>query len=80
METLEPNVFASLGRWVCRYRVFTLSVSATFLVASLGALWHGGSLTSGKIEGLESERAQALAAGVAGQVGEKSVIAIFRPK
>jgi len=80
METLEPNVFASLGRWVCRYRVFTLSVSATFLVASLGALWHGGSLTSGKIEGLESERAQALAAGVAGQVGEMSVIAIFRPK
>jgi RND superfamily putative drug exporter len=80
MDNLEPNVFASLGRWVCRYRVFTLSVSATFLVASLGALWHGGSLTSGKIEGLESERAQALAAGVAGQVGEMSVIAIFRPK
>ncbi len=80
MNNPESNVFASLGRWVCRYRVFTLSVSATFLVAALGALWYGGSLTSGKIEGLESERAQALAAGVVGQVGEMSVIAIFRPK
>lgn len=80
MNNLEPTILASLGRWVCRYRVFTLSVSAIFLVAALGALWHGGSLTSGKIEGLESERAQALAAGVPGQVGEMSVIAIFRPK
>jgi len=80
MDNLEPNVFAALGRWVCRYRVFILSVSAAFLVASLGALWYGGSLTSGKIEGLESGRAQALAAGAMGQVGEMSLIAIFRPK
>ncbi len=80
MNNLEPNFFASLGRWVCRYRRFTLIVAGAFMAASLGALWYGGSLTSGKIEGLESERAQALAAGVAGQVGEMSVIAIFRPK
>jgi hypothetical protein len=80
MNDPEPDVLASLARWVCRYRVFTLGVSCAFLAASLAALWYGGSLTSGKIAGLESGRAQALAAGTPGQVGEMSVIAIFRPK
>jgi putative drug exporter of the RND superfamily len=80
MDNLEPGTLASLARWVCRYRVFTLGVSCAFMAASLAVLWYGGSLTSGKIEGLESGRAQALAAGTPGQVGEMSVIAIFRPK
>ena len=55
-------MFEVLGAKIHRYRWLTLALAGAFLVASLVVLFRGGDLTGGTIHGIESERAQQIAA------------------
>ena len=73
-------IFERLGAFVYRRRWLTLGVCGLFLVASLLVVVRGGQLTGGRIDGIESERAQAVVEKVLGHTMDTTVVAVFRSK
>ena len=72
-----PFMFEALGATIYRYRWLTLLLAGGFLLASIAALLRGGDLTGGTIHGIESERAQQIAASIQGRSVETTFIAVF---
>ncbi len=70
-------MFEALGATIYRHRWLTLVLAGAFLVGSLVVLFRGGDLTGGTIHGIESERAQQIAAAIQGRSVETTVIAVF---
>jgi putative drug exporter of the RND superfamily len=71
-------MFEALGAKVHRYRWLILALSGAFLLASLAMLLRGGDLTGGTIHGIESERAQQIAASIQGRSADTTFVAVFR--
>src|ERR1700691_516757 len=71
-------MFEALGAKIHRYRWLTLALAGAFLVASLVVLFRGGDLTGGTIHGIESERAQQIAASIQGRSVATTFVAAFR--
>jgi RND superfamily putative drug exporter len=71
-------MFDELGSTIYRRRWLTLGLTAAFLLVALGLLVRGGTLTSGVIHDMESERAQALIEQVLGHPLDTMFIAVFR--
>lgn len=69
--------FERLGSFVYRRRWLTLGASASFLLLSLVVLFAGGQLTTGRIEGLESERAERAVAEVLGHTMDTTFVAVL---
>jgi RND superfamily putative drug exporter len=70
-------MFEALGATIYRHRWLTLLLAGAFLLASLTTLFFGGDLTGGTIHGIESERAQTIAATIQGRSVETTFIAVF---
>jgi putative drug exporter of the RND superfamily len=70
-------IFARLGAWVVRRRWLTLVLSFVFLAACIVVTLRGGELTGGRIEGIESERAQLVVEEVLGHTMDTTVVAVF---
>src|ERR1700735_3270926 len=70
-------MFEALGAKIHRYRWLTLALAGAFLVASLVVLFRGGDLAGGTIHGIESERAQQIAASIQGRSVETTFLAVF---
>ena len=70
-------MFIALARVVSRHRLAVLAGALAILVLAVLSVVHGGSLTSGTIEGTESARAVALVRGAAGADTDTSVVALF---
>ena len=68
----------ALGALVYRHRLGVLVAAAAFLAASVAMLFVGGPLTSGEIDGIESERAERVVNEILGRDRETTVIAVFR--
>ncbi len=71
-------MFEALAAAVHRRRFQVLAAAGAFLALSVAILVRGAPLTTGTIEGLESERAQALVDGVAGTPLDTMFVAVFR--
>jgi RND superfamily putative drug exporter len=71
-------MFEALGAKIHRYRWLTLALAGAFLITSLVILFRGGDLTGGTIHGIESERAQQIAASIQGRSTETTFVAVFR--
>ncbi len=69
-------MFAALARLMYRRRWWTLGASGLVLIGVIAALAWGGTLTTGAIEGTESERAQRLVEGLAGLSGDSVIAAV----
>ncbi|HZW89861.1 MAG TPA: MMPL family transporter, partial [Myxococcaceae bacterium] len=70
-------MFIALARVVSRHRLAVLAGALAILVLAVLSVVHGGSLTSGTIEGTESARAIALVRGAAGADTDTSLVALF---
>jgi putative drug exporter of the RND superfamily len=73
-------MFAKLGSVIYRRRWLTLGLAGLFLLASAGLLVRGGTLTSGVIHDMESERAQGLIEELFGHPLDTMFVAIFQAK
>lgn len=65
------------GRWVHRHRKPVLVASGVALLASFAGLAAGGTLSTGDIDGIEAQQAQALAEEALGLPGDASFLLIF---
>lgn len=72
------SMLEALGALVYRHRLGVLVAAAAFLAASVAMLFVGGPLTSGEIDGIESERAERVVNEILGRDRETTVIAVFR--
>jgi len=70
-------LFASWARFVFRRRKGVLAASALFIVVAALALVRGGPLTSGLIEGIESQRALALVHEATGRPAGSQFTVVF---
>jgi RND superfamily putative drug exporter len=73
-------MFERLGSIVYRHRALTLGLTAVFLAGSIGLLLRGGTLTSGVIHDMESERAQGVIEELFGHPLETMFVAIFQAR
>jgi putative drug exporter of the RND superfamily len=71
-------MFERLGDAIFRYRWWTLALAGLFLAASVVVLMRGGSLTSGAVRSIESERAEQLVEQVLGHSAETSFVVLLR--
>ena len=69
--------FEHLGVLVIRHKWLTLAASALFLALSVVTILLGRPLTTGRIEGLESERTEAVVEQVLGHTMDTTVVAVF---
>src|SRR5215813_2535611 len=69
-------MFAALARSMYRRRWWTLGASGLVLIGVIAALERGGTLTTGAIEGTETEHTQRLVEGLAGLSGDSVVAAV----
>ena len=69
-------MFAALARLMYRRRWWTLGASGLVLIGVIAALKWGGTLTTGAIEGTETEHTQRLVEGVAGLSGDSVIAAV----
>ncbi len=70
-------MFTALARVMYRRCWWVVALSGVALLAVIAALTRGGTLTTGAIEGTESERTQRLVEGVAGLSGDSVVAAVY---
>ncbi len=70
-------MFERLGAIVFRLRWHVLFASAAFLVLSVTVLVRGGDLTSGEIQGIESERAKLLVDAVTRHPVDTTMLVVF---
>ena len=70
-------MFAAWGGFVCRHRGWVLSLSGLLLLGAAGSLLRGGTLTTGSIEGIEADRAQAMVEKVLALPGDTSLTLVF---
>jgi RND superfamily putative drug exporter len=73
-------MFEALGAIVFRFRWTVLAASGTFLALAVVVLVRGGSLTSGVIHGLESERAQDLIDAMTGRPADTTFVVLLHTK
>ena len=69
--------FETIGAFVFRWRWVVLLLSGVFLVLAVAGLVRGGSLTSGVIHGLESERAQRAIDAITGRPQDTTLVVVF---
>ncbi len=74
---MADNRFARWARIIYRRRALVLAVSALLIVISVAALLRGGPLTSGLIEGIESERALSLVREATGRPAGSEFTVVF---
>ena len=67
----------ALGALVFRFRWAVLVASAAFLAAAVLVLSRGGDLTTGDINGLESQAAQARIDAITGRPADTTIVAVF---
>lgn len=72
-----PVFFETLGAFVFRWRWVVLVLSALFLALAVAVLVRGGSLTSGVIHGLESEKAQQEIDAITGRPADTTLVVVF---
>jgi RND superfamily putative drug exporter len=70
-------MFSALAAFIYRRRWATLAASALFLAGSIAMVVRGGALTGGAFGDSESERVQALVAGVVGVSTDNTIVAVF---
>ncbi len=70
-------MFAAWGAFVCHRKWWVLALSAVLLLGALASLLRGGTLTTGSIEGIEADRAQALVEKALGLPGDASFTLVF---
>jgi len=71
-------MFIALARAVSRHRPLVLAGTLVVLALAVVSLIHGGTLSSGTIEGTESTEAAALVRGAAGADTDTTLVALFR--
>src|SRR5271154_1794534 len=71
-------MFTAWGAFVCRRKWGIIAISGLLLVGALASLLHGGTLTTGSIEGIEADRTQALVERALSLPGDTSFILVFR--
>jgi uncharacterized membrane protein YdfJ with MMPL/SSD domain len=76
----RPDMFSAWGAFVCRRKWWVLALSGVLLLGALASLLHGGALTTGSIEGIESDRTQALVEKALALPGDASFTLIFEAK
>ena len=69
--------FETIGAFVFRWRWVVLLLSGAFLVLAVAGLVRGGSLTSGVIHGLESEKAQRQIDAITGRPQDTTLVVVF---
>src|SRR5215472_12786987 len=69
-------MFAALAHSTYRRRWWTLGASGLVLIGVIAVLERGGTLTTGAIEGTESEYTQRLVEGLAGLSGDSVIAAV----
>ncbi|MGO8971715.1 MAG: MMPL family transporter [Myxococcaceae bacterium] len=70
-------MFAAWGAFVCHRKWWVLTLSALLLAGAFASLRRGGELTTGSIEGIEADRAQALVERALGLPGDASFTLVF---
>lgn len=70
-------MFEALGHFVYRRRWATLVVSALLLVLALASIVRGGPLTSGNIDGLESDAASKAVEAITGRASATTMLVYF---
>ena len=73
-------MFEALGGIIYRHRWLTLLLAGAFLLASAAMLLRGGDLSGATIHGIETERAQQIAAAIQGRSVDTTFIAVFHHK
>jgi uncharacterized membrane protein YdfJ with MMPL/SSD domain len=73
-------MFTAWGAFVCRRKWGIIALSGLLLVGALASLLHGGTLTTGSIEGIESDRTQALVEKALSLPGDTSFTLVFWAK
>ncbi|HMK74336.1 MAG TPA: MMPL family transporter, partial [Myxococcaceae bacterium] len=71
-------MFAAWGALVCRHRWGVLAGCLLVLLAAVASLVRGGTLTSGSIEGIEADRAQAMVEKALALPGDASFTLVFQ--
>jgi len=71
-------MFEALGRFIYRRRWATLAASALLLVLALVSIVRGGPLTSGNIDGLESDAAGKAVESITGRATATTMLVYFR--
>ena len=69
-------MFSALARSIYHRRWWTLGASGLVLIGVIAALKWGGTLTTGAIEGTETEHTQRLVEGLAGLSGDSVIAAV----
>jgi uncharacterized membrane protein YdfJ with MMPL/SSD domain len=74
------DMFTAWGAFVCRWRWWILALSGVLLLGALASLRRGGTLTTGSIQGIESDRTQALVENALALPGDASFTLVFYAK
>jgi len=76
----RPHMFTAWGAFVCRRKWGIIALCGLLLVGALASLLHGGTLTTGSIEGIEADRTQALVEKALSLPGDASLTLVFSSK
>lgn len=80
MERPDMFMFVAWGAFVFRRKWWILALSVLLLCSAVVSLLRGGTLTTGSIEGIEADRAQALVEQALALPGDASFTLLFQAK
>jgi uncharacterized membrane protein YdfJ with MMPL/SSD domain len=73
-------MFSAWGTFVCGWKWWILASSGVLLCGAVASLLHGGTLTTGSIQGIEADRTQALVEKALALPGDASFTLVFSSK